>query len=87
LNHHIHHLVSDLPIITKIDYTLGVEEGELEMFFDMTNVTEDQLVNKYLEIAQNQPYNLNWGNETTAINANYMLGVYKRNGVEYTKHP
>lgn len=53
----------------------------------MTNVTEDQLVNKYLEIAQNQPYNLNCGNETTAINANYMLGVYKRNGVEYTKHP
>jgi hypothetical protein len=65
---------------------LGFEEGELEMFFDMTNVTEDQLVHKYLEIAQNQPYNLNWGNETRAINANYMLGVYKRNGVEYTKH-
>ena len=56
------------------------------MFFDMTNVTEDQLVHRYLEIAQNQPYNLNWGNETRAINANYMLGVYKRNGVEYTKH-
>jgi hypothetical protein len=65
---------------------LGFEEGELEMFFDMTNVTEDQLVHRYLEIAQNQPYNLNWGNETRAINANYMLGVYKRNGVEYTKH-
>ena len=66
--------------------SLGFEEGELEMFFDMTNVTEDQLVHRYLEIAQNQPYNLNWGNETRAINANYMLGVYKHNGVEYTKH-
>jgi hypothetical protein len=65
---------------------LGFEEGELEMFFEMTNVTEDQLVHRYLEIAQNQPYNLNWGTETRAINANYMLGVFKRNGVEYTKH-
>jgi hypothetical protein len=56
------------------------------MFFEMTNVTKYQLVHRYLEIAQDQPYNLNWETETIAINANYMLGVFKRNGVEYTKH-
>jgi hypothetical protein len=66
--------------------SLGFEEGELEMFFDMTNISEDQLVQRYLDIAQNQPYNLNWGSERVAINADYMLGVYKRNGIEYTKH-
>ena len=65
---------------------LGFEEGELEMFFDMTNISEDHLVRKYLDIAQHPPYNLNWGSEATAINAPYMIGVYKRNGVEYTKH-
>lgn len=66
--------------------SLGFEEGELEMFFETTDFTENQLVERYLEIAQNQPYNLNWGSERVAINADYMLGVYKRNGVEYTKH-
>ena len=65
---------------------LGFEEGELEMFFEMTDISENQLVRKYLDIAQHQPYNLNWGSEQRAINAPYMLGVYKRNGSEYTKH-
>jgi hypothetical protein len=65
---------------------LGFEDGELDMFFEMTNISEDQLVRKYLDIAQHQPYNLNWGSERIAITAPYMLGVYKRNGVEYTKH-
>jgi len=66
--------------------SLGFEEGELEMFFDMTSFTENQLIERYLEIAQNEPYNLNWGTAIRAIHANYMLGVYKPNGVEYTKH-
>jgi hypothetical protein len=65
---------------------LGFEEGELEMFFEMTDISEDQLVRQYLDIAQHSPYNLNWGSERVAINAPYMIGVYKRNGTEYTKH-
>lgn len=65
---------------------LGFEEGELEMFFETTDFTEDQLVEKYLDIAQYSPYNLNWGTERTAINAPYRLNVFKPNGVEYTKH-
>ena len=65
---------------------LGFEEGELEMFFDGNDISEDQLVRKYLDIAQHPPYNLNWDSEETAIRAPYTLGIYKTNGVEYTKH-
>lgn len=65
---------------------MGFEDGELEMFFETTDFTDDQLVEKYLEIARNPPYNLNWDEETARSPNNYMIGVYKRNGVEYTKH-
>lgn len=65
---------------------LGFEEGELEMFFQTTNIPENQLVNRYLEIARNPPYNLNWGSVIVAARANYMTGVFKSNGIEYTKH-
>ena len=56
------------------------------MFFETTNFTEDQLINKYLEIAQGHPFNLNWGTENIAANAPYMLNVFKPHGTEYTKH-
>jgi hypothetical protein len=36
---------------------LGFKDGELEMFFDMTDISEDELVRKYLDIAQHTPYN------------------------------
>lgn len=65
---------------------MGFEEGELEMFFDTTDFSENDLVNKYLEIAQHPPYNLNWNEQRARLPNNYMIGVYKRNGVEYTKH-
>ena len=66
---------------------LGFEEGELEMFFDMMNqVSENELVEKYLQIARAAPYNLNWQTGDEACVAAYMLGVLKNNGVEYTKH-
>ena len=66
---------------------LGFEEGELEMFFDMMNqVSENELVEKYLQIARSAPYNLNWQTGDDACVAEYMLGVLKNNGVEYTKH-
>ena len=66
---------------------LGFEEGELEMFFDMMNqVSENELVEKYLQIARSAPYNLNWQTGDDACVAAYMLGVIKNNGVEYTKH-
>ena len=65
---------------------LGFEEGELEMFFDMNQVSENELVEKYLQIARAAPYNLNWQTGDEACVAAYMLGVIKNNGVEYTKH-
>lgn len=67
---------------------LGFEEGELEMFFDISEgvVDNNQLVQKYLEIAQAEPYNLNWDSEEIAANADYDTGVLKPNGTTYTKH-
>lgn len=67
---------------------LGFEEGELEMFFDMVQgmVNENQLVQKYLEIAQRDPYNLNWTTSQMAANSNYDTGILKPNGTSYTKH-
>lgn len=65
---------------------LGFEEGELEMFFDMNQVSENQLVDSYLQKARAAPYNLNWQTGDDACIADYMLGVFKDNGVEFTKH-
>ena len=65
---------------------LGFEEGELEMFFDMNQVSENELVERYLQMARSAPYNLNWQTGDDACVAAYMLGVLKNNGVEYTKH-
>ena len=65
---------------------LGFEEGELEMFFDMNQVSENELVERYLQMARAAPYNLNWQTGDDACVADYMLGVLKNNGVEYTKH-
>ena len=65
---------------------LGFEEGELEMFFDSNLGSRDDLVTRYLQIARSAPYNLQWQTSDDASNADYMLGVFKNNGVEYTKH-
>ena len=68
---------------------LGFEPEDLEfMQFEAPDVTEDELVRKYLDIArdQNGPYKLNWDSEQTAMNTNEMLGVYKPNGETYRKH-
>jgi hypothetical protein len=65
---------------------LGFEEGELEMFFDMNQASQNELVERYLQMARSEPYNLNWQTGDEACLAGYMLGVFKNNGVEYTKH-
>lgn len=73
---------------TSILSRLGFEEGELEMFFEMTqgNVNENQLIDKYLEIAQSEPYNLNWDQTQIAMDSDYDTGVQKPNGTHFTKH-
>jgi len=65
---------------------LGFEEGELEMFFDMNQVSENELVERYIQRARPAPYNLNWQTGDDACIADNMLGVFKDNGVEYMKH-
>lgn len=66
---------------------LGFEEEELEMFFElMEHVDQQQLIDRYLEIARQEPYNIYWNTIDDAINANYMLNKFKRNGVEITKN-
>jgi len=67
-------------------HELGFEEGELEMFFELNQVSENELVERYLQMARSAPYNLNWQTGHDACVADYMLGVLKNNGVEYTKH-
>ena len=64
---------------------LGFEEDELEMFFDLNQVSENELVEKYLQIARSAPYNLNWQTGDDACVADNMLGIFKDYGVEFTK--
>lgn len=66
---------------------LGFEEGELEMFFDTyPNINQNQIIEKYLEIARAEPFNQSWQNENDAATAEYELNAIKSNGVAYTKH-
>jgi len=67
---------------------LGFEEDELEMFFEERpngdqNELEDELINKYLEIARQPPFNMNWQTLDDAIDAEYL---FYSNGREYSKH-
>ena len=59
--------------------------GELEMFFDLNQVSENELVERYLQIARSAPYNLNWQTGDDACVADNMLGIFKDNGVAFTK--
>jgi hypothetical protein len=82
-----------LPPMEPIEFDntlqdLGFEEGEIEMFSEMAEdlVEEQELIERYLEIAQADPYNLNWTTVDAARNADYDTGVEKPNGTTYTKH-
>lgn len=74
--------------VQNILASLGFEEGELDMFFDMADglVSEEQLMERYLEIARDEPFNQTWQNLNDAVDANYELNAIKSNGIPYTKH-
>lgn len=72
--------------VDELLQALGFEEGELEMFFDSNLGSRNDLITRYLQIARSAPYNLQWQTIDDASNADYMLGVRKNNGIEYTKH-
>lgn len=67
---------------------LGFEDGELDMFFETTanTIGENELIDRYLEIAREQPYNQTWQNVNDALTADYELNTSKPNGRPYTKH-
>ena len=65
---------------------LGFEEEELEMFFETYNVDNNEIIDKYLEVASSPPYNLSWNTTEDAENADYETNVLKPNGTNYTKH-
>jgi hypothetical protein len=74
--------ISEEDILKSLEF----DEGDLEMFFEENPyINKDALVRKYLEIAQEEPYLRNWDDETTAVNAPLNLGIFKPNGIEYTK--
>lgn len=63
---------------------LGFEEGEIEILLEM--VVFDRIMAKYMAIANDTPFNMNWTTEEEAINADDGLKVFDANGSEYTKH-
>ena len=58
---------------------LGFEEDELEMFFHpdyFGHISVEELIERYLEIAQHPPYdsyNLNWSTKEEAIQGDYNI--------------
>jgi hypothetical protein len=68
---------------------IGFDDSEIELLLDneyFPGLTEEEIIEKYLEIAQNDPFNLNWDSVEDAINSDYFLGVHNSNGSEFTKH-
>ena len=75
------------PDDTNILNALGFEEGELEMFFEMHDyVSSEQLIQRYLEIAREEPFNLDWQSVQNAIDSPYQTSAIKPNGTPFTKH-
>jgi hypothetical protein len=71
----------------NILHSLGFEDGELEMFFEMnSDVSSEQLIQRYLEISREEPFNLDWQNVQSAIDSPYQTSAIKPNGTPFTKH-
>jgi hypothetical protein len=81
------HFNQNEEITSPILRDLGFEEDELDMFFDTVDITRRELIQRYLEISRESPYNLiDWTNENIAAEAPYITNIIKSNGVAYTKH-
>jgi len=81
----------DIDDTNNILNALGFEDGELEMFFEMnSDVSSEQLIQqliqRYLEIAREEPFNLNWQSVQNAIDSPYQTSAIKPNGTPFTKH-
>lgn len=60
---------------------LGFEEEEIEILSEMEGIGLNEIMEKYMAVANSAPFNMNWTTEDDAINAPYNL-----NGSQYTKH-
>ena len=63
---------------------LGFDDSEVQLLLDdeyFAGITEQEIVDKYLEIAQNDPFNLNWDSDEDAMNSDYMI-----QGTQFSKH-
>ena len=83
----------DIDDTNNILNALGFEDGELEMFFEMNRDSDvsseqliQQLIQRYLEIAREEPFNLDWQSVQNAIDSPYQTSAIKPNGTPFTKH-
>jgi hypothetical protein len=83
----------DIDDTNNILNALGFEDGELEMFFEMNSDSDvsseqliQQLIQRYLEIAREEPFNLDWQSVQNAIDSPYQTSAIKPNGTPFTKH-
>ena len=83
----------DIDDTDNILNALGFEDGELEMYFEMNRDSDvsseqliQQLIQRYLEIAREVPFNLDWQSVQYAIDSPYQTSAIKPNGTPFTKH-
>lgn len=66
---------------------LGFDDGDLEMvFYENPDVSSDQLIQIYLEISREDPFNLAWQSVQDAIDSPIQTSALKPNGTPFTKH-
>ena len=75
------HTISEEDV--QLLQNLGFDEGELEMFFHIMHIRIEDFIERYLEIAQNPPHNLNWSTKEEAFEGN---DNNKRSVAEDTLH-
>ena len=72
--------------INLILLDLGFDEDDLEYYNDSTDADKNRLIDMYLEMARQPPYNQTWNTLDDAINANYILNTANQFGRQYNKH-
>lgn len=72
--------------INLILLDLGFDEDDLEYYDYATDADKNRLIDMYLEMARQPPYNQSWNTVDDATNANYILNTANQFGRQYNKH-
>ena len=72
--------------INLILLDLGFDEDNLDYYKEATDDDKNRLIDMYLEMARQPPYNQTWNTVDDAINANYTLNTANQFGRQYNKH-